>query len=418
MSRNWLKTLWSASYKGTPFFVERDEEEGGRRIVVHQFPMRDDPYLEDLGEDKREFQVVAYVASDAADTQAAALAASCASRGPGNLVLPTHGPIIVRCLSFQRQRDKDKHGYIAFRLDFVREGSAFALATVAALANLIFAAADNLSFVAATAFASSLTFANQPDYVRDAAVTAVETNAAALESIRSSATVDPAVSLAQKVEIQSIFDAASDVITTPVVGARAYATPAGLAANSPAVDLGARIMASARAIGDGIPPAEAVSTFENLLASAQVEVPAPIFSTPGTIAEASNEATAYRALRVAALAVYGEAIARVTLSDRPAALTLRADVAELFESELLALDAGDTDLAHALMQMRDAVIKYLSRAVLDLASVLIIEANLSMPSLFWAWKLYQDPTRSTELAARNRVPHPSFMPNDFEALAK
>jgi len=126
VARDWLKTLWNASYKGTPFFVEKDEEDGGRRIVVHQFPMRDDPFLEDLGEDKRGFEVTAYVASDSADTDAGSLVATCATRGAGVLVLPTHGPITVRCLNFARERSKDKHGYIAFSLKFIREGAASA----------------------------------------------------------------------------------------------------------------------------------------------------------------------------------------------------------------------------------------------------------------------------------------------------
>src|SRR4051812_3571767 len=82
-ARDWLKTLWPASYKGVPFYVEWDEEEGRRRIVEHEFPMRDDPFLEDLGEGVRHYRVDAYVASDGADGEAAAVIAVCAMRGPG-----------------------------------------------------------------------------------------------------------------------------------------------------------------------------------------------------------------------------------------------------------------------------------------------------------------------------------------------
>lgn len=418
MSRDWLKTLWPASYKGIPFFVERDEEEGGRRIVKHQFPMRDDPYLEDLGEDVREFDVTAYVASDSADSDAASVVAICATRGPGTLVLPTHGPIIVRCMNFKRDRTKDKHGYIALNLRFCREGASSALISVAALANLVFINADNLALAAAVSFASSISFVGQADYVKDAAVAGVQSNAAALETVRASTNIDPAVSLAQKNEIQAIFDASDAVITTPIVGAGTFTTDAGRSTNSPAVDLATRITASARAMGTATPPAEALAAFEGVFVGAQVTVPPPLYVTPGTLAEAANEAAAYQALRLSALAAYCDAITRVSLPDRPAALTLRANVAEYFESELLLISAGDADLAHALMKMRDAVVDYLSRSILDLAPVMTIEANLSMPSLFWSWRLYQNPNRATELAARNLVAHPSFMPPQFEALAK
>lgn len=418
LARDWLRTLWPASYKGVPFKVEYDEEEGSRRIVEHEFPMRDDPFLEDLGEGVRRYRVDAYVASDSADADAASVIAICAQRGAGALVLPAHGPLIVRCLTFKRNRTKDKHGYIALELRFSREGASSALASIASLANLIFVQADSLALTAALSFASSLSIAGMPGYAADAAVGGVQDNASALEVVRSTATVSSDVSLAQKTEIQSIFDAASTVGDRPALGAGVYTTAAGLSANSPAVDLAARITASARAIAAGMPVAEAATTFEGIFVGAQVVVPAPMYVTPGTLAQVQNETTANRALRMAAIIAYCEAIARITLTDRPTALTLRANVAEQFESELLALSASDTALAHALIQMRDAVVNYLSRSILDLAPVVTVEASLVMPSLFWAWRLYQDPARSREIVGRNRVPHPSFIPGTFEALAR
>jgi prophage DNA circulation protein len=418
IARDWLKTLWAASYKGTPFFVEKDNEDGSRRIVEHEFPMRDIPYLEDLGEGVRHYAVTAYVVGDGADGQASSVMQICATRGPGILVLPTHGPILVRCLTFERDRSKDKHGYIGHSLKFSREGAASAIASIASLANTVFVNADVLALTAAVSFAKALLFVDQPDYVRDAAVEAVAGNAATLEAVRTSAQVDPDVSARQREEIQSIFDAAGDVTDQPVVGAATYQTAIGQQTNSPAVDLAARLMASARELGDGMAPEDAIATFEETFVGSQVVVPAPLYVTPGTLAEVRNQEAGYQAIRLAALATYSEAIARVSLPDRPAAITLRANVAEHFESELLIINAADIELAHAVARMRDAVIDYLSRSILDLAPVITISANLVMPSLFWAWRLYQNPNRAFEIAGRNRLPHPSFVPVEFEALGK
>lgn len=417
-ARDWLKTLWPASYKGVPFFVEKDEESGSRRIVEHEFPMRDIPYLEDLGEGVRRFDVTAYVASDSADGDAASVIAICAARGPGALVLPTHGPIIVRCLNFKRDRSKDKHGYIGLSLQFSRDGAASALVSVASLANLVFVTAESTALSAALSFATATITAAQADYVVNAATSGVQNNAAALEAIRTQAPVDAAVSATQRTEIKAIFDAAPTVTETPVAGAGVFATPAGQDSNSPPVDLGARLVASARALGKGMPPADAIAQYEDVFTANQVVVQAPIYATPGTLQAVANEEAANQLLRMAALICYAEAIARVTLIDRPSAITLRANVAEYFESELLRLNAADISLAHAIATLRDSVIDYLSRAVLTLAPVIVVEANLSMPSLFWAWRLYQDPTRSTELVARNTLAHPSFVPPEFEALAR
>jgi prophage DNA circulation protein len=417
VARNWLKTLWAASYKGVPFFVEMDDENGSRRIVEHEFPMRDLPYNEDLGEGVRHYEITAYVASDSSDVDAASVIAICATRGPGALVLPSQGPVTVRCLDFKRSRTKDKHGYEALSLKFTREGVAGALVSIASLANTVLVTADAAALTVALSFAQATITAAQPDYVVEAAVSGIQNDASALEAVRASAPVDADTSAAQLTEIQSIFDAATTVTETPVLGAGVYATTAGQNSNSPAVDLAARLVATARTLSKGMPASDAISQFEQVFTAAQVVIPAPVYVTPGTLQEVANQAAAYQLLRLAALTAYSEAIARVKLTDRPSAITLRANVAEYFESELLIVNASDIDLAHAIMALRDSVINYLSTAVISLAPVIMVEANLSMPSLFWAWRLYMDPTRSTELAARNGVPHPSFMPREFEALA-
>lgn len=397
MSRDWLKSLFKASFRGAHFWVEADAESGGRRVVVHQFPMRDDPYNEDLGEDKREFSVTAYVASDAADREAASLTAACAMRGASTLVLPTHGPILVRCLTFSRDRQKDQHGKIAFSLKFVREGAVSALVTVSSLANMIFVNADVLAASAAAAMVRELQLNKQPDFVVDSAVQAARDVSATLDAVRTTSPVDPAVSAAQRNEIQSIYDDTETAIADPA--------------------LAARIIAAARALGDAMPPASAVAAFPPVIAETAVAT-ATAYLSAGAKAAAANTAAAYRLGRIAALTAYCEAIARIELKDRPAGISLRGAVAEYFEREIYDVPASEAELYVALSEMRAAVISYLSQVILNLAPVITVSAAFRMPSLFWAWRLYSDPLRGGEVAARNRVPHPSFIPRDFEALAR
>ncbi|MCG6204201.1 DNA circularization N-terminal domain-containing protein [Rhodopseudomonas sp. HC1] len=403
LARDWTKTLWMASYKGVPFWVEDDGDDGARRIVIHEFPMRDDPFLEDLGERSRQFEVTAYVASDSADADAAAVIATCATRGAGILVLPTHGPILVRCLTFRRDRRKDRAGFIALALMFVREGASSALVSGAQLANMVFLAAENASVALSRVFASTVV-ATGADFVVDEAVGATLDAVSALEVIRTGGSIDLAVSTVQRARIDRLFDGAEAMI----------AEPAALA------DIPVQIVSIARALGDGMAPEAAVVAFGEVATEPSIALPAgPVFyGTPSAAAAARNRQAANQVLRIAALAAYAEAVARVQLSDRQAGIRLRADTAEFFEAELLGIGAEDIDLSHAVGAIRDAVIDYLSRVILDLAPVMNVAANMSMPSLYWAWRLYADPTRSGELVARNRVVHPSFMPPAFEALAR
>ena len=42
--------LRPASYRGVPFFVDFDEDESGKRVQVHEFAKRDDPWPEEMGQ--------------------------------------------------------------------------------------------------------------------------------------------------------------------------------------------------------------------------------------------------------------------------------------------------------------------------------------------------------------------------------
>lgn len=401
VARDWLKSLFKASYKGVPFWVETDEETGGRRIVEHQFPMRDLPYLEDLGEDLRRFTVNGYVASDRADDEASALTAICATRGAGTLVLPLHGPVFVRCLDFERERSKDRHGYLAIKMRFSREGAAKAVASVASLANLIFVAADNLAVAAASSFGNGIRRDGLPDYVAEAATDAFRDAVASLETARTSEPVAPAASAEQRDEIQSLFDNAADLLAT----------------SASSVTAGSRVVAVARALGDALPAEAAVRAFE--AGFADFDMPSvPPYASGGAMVSAENVRLGAQLARMSSLTAYCEAVARISLTDRPMAITLRANVTQYIEAELEDLSAADADLYRELTAIRDAVIGYLSLSILDLAPIVIVGANQRMPSLFWGWRLYKDPSRSLQLVERNRVAHPSFMPTEFEALAK
>lgn len=407
-ARNWLATLWSASYKGVPFFVERDNEQGSRRIVEHEFPMRDDPFLEDLGEGVRRYNVTAYVASDSADAEASAVMQICATRGPGILVLPTHGPVLVRCLEFERDRSKDKHGYIAHSLRFSRDGAAHSLISNALLSNLTFMAVDNLAVQVASTFASGLLTVLQPDFVIAAAADVLQDATATIEMLRTSFPVEATISAAQRTEIAALYDAIPTLIEDP----------------NTVATVPARIMAAMRAIGDGIvlvDPAVAVQAFDEVVQANQPQsdiVIAATYPTPFRRNAALNADQAARVLQSAAAGAYAEAVVQAPLSDRPQAITLRANTIEYLDALIESLPAGDFELARALAAVRDATVNYLSRSILDLAPVVHIEASLSVPSLYWAWRLYKDPARASEIVDRNRLPHPSFVPLNFEALSK
>lgn len=398
--------LWPASFRGVPFWVLNDGESGGRRLVVHEFPGRDDPFVEDLGAKARTYKVTAYLASEGVAARAAALSAAVGRKGAGTLVLPSHGPKQVHAQEFERTRERDRQGYIAFSLSYVQEGYASALFSVASLANLIFVAADAVQAVVGQAFAATLAVAGviegmgalAPDYVRAAALDGYATALATLDVVRASEPVDTAVSLAQAVALQDL----------------AASGEAAFAASAP--DLGARLVEVARALGDGLDPDLAAPAFLGVVDAAPSATAPPGASVNRQRAVTAANAAA-RLLRVAALTAYAEALARRTYASRSDGMTARADLVEYVGAEIEACaGADDIALAEALEGLRNAVVAYLSNAITSLAPVVAVETPIRLPALVLAYRLYGDPARAAEIIDRNAVRVPSRVPLTFEAL--
>ena len=53
--------LQPASFRNVSFYVNAHTLEGGRRIVNHEFPDRDDPATEDMGRRSRSFAIEGHV---------------------------------------------------------------------------------------------------------------------------------------------------------------------------------------------------------------------------------------------------------------------------------------------------------------------------------------------------------------------
>jgi len=52
-----------AGFRGVPFFVDTETEEGGRKVAIHEYPGSDTRFVQDLGKDPGVFRIRGYVAS-------------------------------------------------------------------------------------------------------------------------------------------------------------------------------------------------------------------------------------------------------------------------------------------------------------------------------------------------------------------
>lgn len=123
-----------ASFRGVPFFVASADLQTGRKSVIHEYPHRDVPFVEDLGRKARTFTVEGYVVGDQYLLARDALLQALETPGPGLLVHPYYGSRQVSVTGACTVRESvDEGGMARVSIEFTEtEVSAFAPSAVTA----------------------------------------------------------------------------------------------------------------------------------------------------------------------------------------------------------------------------------------------------------------------------------------------
>lgn len=110
-----------AKFRHVLFHVSGAETMVGRRTVVHEFPMRDFPYPEDMGKKAAEFVVDGFLIGDDYLWQMADLISALNEPGPGTLVHPSLGTLQVSLAQPGKLRESfiERRGMVTFSLTFV-----------------------------------------------------------------------------------------------------------------------------------------------------------------------------------------------------------------------------------------------------------------------------------------------------------
>lgn len=125
---SWKDNLRNASFRGVPFHVLSADTEIGRRNVLHQYPFRDEPYVEDLGLDADVFRIEAYIVASLGNNRdyfadRDSLINVIKQAGSGKLVHPFLGEKTVAVLGKASFSESSLEGGIArFRVTFVLAG--------------------------------------------------------------------------------------------------------------------------------------------------------------------------------------------------------------------------------------------------------------------------------------------------------
>jgi prophage DNA circulation protein len=462
---SWFDELQQASFRGVPFGVLGGNSRFGRKVAVHEYPMRDKPYVEDLGRAKRPVNITGFLVENSlvygggsAFAQRDAMVTAAETKGPGILIHPTLGQLTVSVpadgLSVTERWDLGRVFEISF--SFIESGDRLFPSASTTTGSALDALADALDLGAASDFVNSLTesinlglglvqgvlslgnavvgtvvgvaagFAAQAGQAsRDATslfnlaslltgnygryvnanVSSAFANARASSAPATPITISTLI--AQGAEDRSAVTAA--IFTLNVA---AQATDMATVSSFPAA-----VQALISALATAIPnPGDAVRLF-GLLSS---------YTTSGMICSAgqiqhaqclTQDATD-ALLRRSAIAQLARSITFYVPSSYDDAIAVRNSVTARIDAEtLIAGDAGDDASYGALRALRQSVVALLTASGNGLAHLQDFRFKASMPSLLLGQRLYQDASRADQLVDQLNPIHPAFCPLSFRALA-
>lgn len=108
------------SFRGVSFYIEDQQgQDGGRRIVTHEYPLRDDGLTEDLGLRLRNYHVSCLVIGDDYTSQADKLIDALEAKEPGTLKHPFFGTKEVRVSEYKANYSTAHLRVVRFEITFV-----------------------------------------------------------------------------------------------------------------------------------------------------------------------------------------------------------------------------------------------------------------------------------------------------------
>lgn len=387
------RVLIGATFRGVTFFVESGERSGGRRSVVHEYPLRDEPFVEDLGRRARSFTVDAYILGADYLARRDHLIEALEEAGPGELAHPAYGVLSVLPTSFRVRESTADGGMARFSIDFDETAAAPAapVATVAATA-AVGAAVDEALVAVGADFEAAYQVDGEPAYALVSLASIISSAGAALDAALAPvvlATQDLAVLKRDLDEL--VLDADALVRQPFLITSRFAAALVSLTAMPLRPSLGIRALLQAYGLSPG--------------------VARPAATTATRVLERLNYDALLGLVRVVLVAQAARLAAAETFASYDEAVAARDAVAAALEEQ--ADMAGDATYA-ALSQLRADLVRAVPGEASDLPRLVNVTPPATVPSLVLAHRLYGDLSREADLVTRNRVERPGFIPGGVQ----
>lgn len=421
--------LLQAQFRGVPFWIDRAAMTAGRRTVIHEYPLRDKPFVEDLGRATRTITLTAFVVGRDYVEQATKLLAAVEEPGSGQLVHPWLGEMTVTATAASTLTFDDRLGYAAITLTFTESGDlefpSISRDTKAASRQ----AADAVQQSAIEKFCDSIDVSAVSDYVK----AAMQGDLLDVLDVVSSS------------DLAAVFDKAGEITDLAQDGLSLLSSDPRVFANNLMGALGLSRAATTVAGWSGI-ARQVKNLFGREELSSSTNRLAEINASGETVSEtqrkvienrAALETLTRQALIVQAIGVstlvgttvdavlpgampsvqdsvsgqneqFGQPVSSTSYDEM---LDVRDELLEAIDEEVLRTTTDEE--FRVLTDAHSAVFTDMTDRAEQQSRLLSVELPEVMPALVLAYDYYDDANRDLEIVARNSVENGGFCPVDL-----
>lgn len=419
---SWTDRLQAASFRGVVFKVDGDDLQIGRRTVIHEYPGRDTPSVEDMGRETREYAISAYLIGPDFIAERDRLIEALEQAGPGELVSPWYGRMNVVVMGKQRiSHSKADGGMCVVSFTFVESGEDEWPTATPLGSSLLAGRSTSLLDRAKSAFASAFGLDGLPEWMSMATVEHASALLGDVADMLGSA--DGKMSAAMRL-LQGDLGVLMPPPSTAWVFSRRLAD---------VLDAGKGSSSTARSL---------LSLSNRTATASQTQSARPVGVWPSA-AQDKQQAdrltnSVSELVRVNLIASSAQAVALMPSPSQPATTPARApaldsvvvtppaeaidtpthdELEETRQTIIAAIDkeserTTDDGVYQALRDLRRELVSTLRQQQQHASKLVTRTPSDTVPALVLAAEWYDDASRADELIAKNNIEHPGFVPPD------
>lgn len=406
---NWRDRLLPASFRGVGFWIDQAKTPVGRKGQLHEYPQRDLPYFEDLGQQAKIHDITAFiVGADCLEQRDKLLKAL--ETGSGELVHPWLGRLQVKVGECDMTHTRQDGGLVTFALKFYPDKPLpFPTATVSTQ-KVLLAKADTLLGSAVARFEQAMTLikaarigiANLRNSLTGVYEVIKEQLKPLIEQYRQITELVNAVKELPKEVAAEFKGLLGDIKELKAFAKEGYRgviaevsqqLEAIRKADAPKITTGKDTNAAAQAMADLVQDTLLVKVAQ-WVASMPVASPAvKLLSTPSVAHQADQP---------------------VTRQEVPVTEEMKALQKAVGAAIDPMLDKADPRHHQAINDVKEALIAHLKAVASSGVRQVTKSFQESLPALVVAYRQFADATRVTEVTQSNAMNHPGFAPNDVK----